>query len=130
MPTWHALWQQRVRWKRGALENLFQYGFTSITRRYWGRQLVTHIGVMVTLIYLLTIVASVCTTGTVHLHWIWLCITGIFVAERVVTVRRRGRVQMFLASLLVVEMAFDLFLQSAQVKAFWEVVSRTERNWD
>ena len=26
MTDWHALWHQRLRWKRGALENLIDYG--------------------------------------------------------------------------------------------------------
>jgi biofilm PGA synthesis N-glycosyltransferase PgaC len=38
MPTWSALWTQRKRWQRGALENLSTYGFTSVTARYWGQQ--------------------------------------------------------------------------------------------
>ncbi|NQU37430.1 MAG: glycosyltransferase family 2 protein [Actinobacteria bacterium] len=38
MPTWKALWTQRKRWQRGALENLAAYGFTRATIRYWGQQ--------------------------------------------------------------------------------------------
>jgi len=34
MPTWRQLWDQRLRWKRGALENCFQYGITKVTWRY------------------------------------------------------------------------------------------------
>lgn len=32
-----ALWAQRLRWQRGALENLGAYGVTPQTLRYWGR---------------------------------------------------------------------------------------------
>ena len=35
MPTWPALWRQRMRWQRGALENIGAYGFTRATLRYW-----------------------------------------------------------------------------------------------
>ncbi|MDD0856865.1 glycosyltransferase family 2 protein [Arthrobacter alpinus] len=31
MPTWRELWAQRLRWKRGAVENCVQYGWTKIT---------------------------------------------------------------------------------------------------
>ncbi|MFZ2012383.1 MAG: glycosyltransferase family 2 protein [Nocardioides sp.] len=35
MPTWQALWAQRLRWQRGALENLGEYGVLPQTFRYW-----------------------------------------------------------------------------------------------
>jgi len=71
MTTWHSLWKQRVRWKRGALENLFEYGLTRITLRYWGRQVLTHVGVLITAIYLATLLLTLAVYGTVHLHPLW-----------------------------------------------------------
>lgn len=129
MTTWRDLWNQRVRWKRGAIENLMDYGFTRVTARYWGRQVLTHFGVLVTAVYLASIVYSIAATGGVHLHPIWLAITGVFIAERIVTVRDRGPLQMALASTLLVEMSFDIFLQAAQARAFWHTMRKTERSW-
>jgi cellulose synthase/poly-beta-1,6-N-acetylglucosamine synthase-like glycosyltransferase len=129
MSTWRELWFQRLRWKRGALENLLDYGWTRVTARYWGRQVLTHVGVLVTAIYLATIVLSLALTDTLHLRPIWLIITLVFMAERAVSVRERGPLQMALAGALVVEMAFDFFLQAAQGKALWDVITRSERNW-
>jgi cellulose synthase/poly-beta-1,6-N-acetylglucosamine synthase-like glycosyltransferase len=128
MTSWRDLWKQRVRWKRGALENLMDYGVTPITRRYWGRQLVTHLGCLVTVVYLSTLGYSL-ADGGIHLHPIWLAITALFMAERVVTVRDRGLLQMAVASVIFVEMSFDIFLQAAQLRAFWQTVRRAERNW-
>jgi poly-beta-1,6-N-acetyl-D-glucosamine synthase len=129
MTTWAGLWKQRVRWKRGALENLFDYGLTRITARYWGRQFLTNVGVLVTAVYLMTIVVALAMNGAVHLNPFWLAVTVVFVVERVVTVNKRGWMQMLLASVLVVEMAFDIFLQAAQVKALWDAIAHTDRNW-
>jgi cellulose synthase/poly-beta-1,6-N-acetylglucosamine synthase-like glycosyltransferase len=129
MTNWRDLWKQRLRWKRGALENLMEYGLTRITLRYWGRQVLTHIGVVVTAVYLASLVLSFALAGTVHLHPIWLAVTGIFIAERVISVRQRGPLQMALASILVVEMAFDFFLQATQGKALWDTITHSERNW-
>jgi cellulose synthase/poly-beta-1,6-N-acetylglucosamine synthase-like glycosyltransferase len=129
MTTWRSLWSQRLRWKRGALENLIDYGFTSVTWRYWGRQVFTHVGVVVTVLYLATLVATVALTGTLHSHLIWDLVTGIFVAERVATVRDRGWRHMAFAGVFVIEMTFDIFLQAVQAKAFWDTVRRNERNW-
>ena len=38
MASWSDLARQRVRWKRGAVENLVDYGLTRVTAPYWGRQ--------------------------------------------------------------------------------------------
>jgi biofilm PGA synthesis N-glycosyltransferase PgaC len=62
MPTWRELWAQRLRWKRGAVENCVQYGWTKITRPYWGRQFLSMIGVLVTLAYFGSIIFAL-TTG-------------------------------------------------------------------
>ena len=129
MATWRDLWLQRLRWKRGALENLVDYGWTRVTAQYWGRQLMTHIGVLVTAIYLGSIAWSLVTTGAVALHPVWMAVTVVFAVERVVTVRERGPKQMLLAGVLVVEMAFDFYLQAVQAKAFWDSITRSERNW-
>lgn len=129
MTSWGDLWRQRVRWKRGALENLLDYGFTRVTWRYWGRQLLTHLGVLVTVVYLLTLCYSAILSGGIHLKLIWECITGVFILERIVTVRDRGPRHMLLSALLLVEMSFDIFLQAAQARAFWQTLVRSERNW-
>jgi hypothetical protein len=87
MESWRDLYRQRLRWKRGALENLRDYGLTRVTLSYWWRQLVTFVGVVVTATYLLSLAWSFAVEGAIHLHPLWLAVTGVFVAERVVTVR-------------------------------------------
>lgn len=129
MPTWRELAQQRLRWKRGALENLIDYGWTKITRPYWGRQLLSLIGIIVIAAYLGSIAYSVIWLGGISLAPIWTVVTVIFMVERVVTVRRRGPVQMAIAALLFVEMVFDVFLQAVQARAFWQAARRAERKW-
>jgi cellulose synthase/poly-beta-1,6-N-acetylglucosamine synthase-like glycosyltransferase len=128
MPTWGALWQQRLRWKRGAIENCFQYGVTGITWRYWGRQLLTLLGVLVTFVYLGSIVASLVQAGTVRVEPFWLAISGIFVLERVITVNDRGWKHMVLASTMY-ELLYDLFLQMVHAKAYLDSALRRERRW-
>lgn len=129
MESWRDLYRQRLRWKRGALENLREYGVTRVTVSYWVRQIVTFVGIVVTLAYLLSLAHSLAADGTVHLHPLWMAVTGIFIAERVVTVRGRGPTQMALAATLVVEMTFDLFLQAVHAKAIWDTLVNKERTW-
>ena len=127
METWGDLARQRSRWKRGALENIVDYGLTRVTAPYWGRQLLSLLGVLATAAY----VASLGVTAFLgwHVQPFWLAVSLVFVLERVVTVRRRGWQQMLLAAPLVIEMVYDLFLQVVQAQAFYQVALRREKRW-
>ncbi|MGV9300267.1 glycosyltransferase [Amycolatopsis sp. NPDC003676] len=127
MTSWSALWTQRLRWKRGAVENCVQYGLTRVTWRYWGRQLLTIAGVLVSGIYL-TALALALSLGGLHLNPWWLGISAIFVAERVVTVRYRGWCSMLLAASMY-ELVLDYFLQACHLKAYADALLRTRKNW-
>lgn len=129
MPSWGELAKQRLRWKRGALENLTDYGWTPITRRYWGRQLLSLLGVIVTITYILSVAYSLAADGGVSIRPLWMAITAIFMLERIVTVRSRGPWQMALSAVLVVEMGYDFFLQGVQAKAFLDSALNRDRNW-
>lgn len=127
MPTWRDLADQRLRWKRGAIENLVDYGWTRVTLRYWGRQALSLLGVLATLLYVGSLAAAVAVGFTIHPFW--LALTGVFALERVVTVRARGVRQMALAAPVVIEFAFDIFLQAVQARAFAQAFLGTERKW-
>lgn len=129
MDSWGALFRQRLRWKRGALENVVHYGLTRVTWRYWGRQVLTASGVLVTAAYLGSLLVSLAVDGGVHLYPLWIGVTAVFVVERIVTVHARGPLMMGLAALLVVEMVFDVFLQAVHVRAIWDTVTHAERRW-
>jgi cellulose synthase/poly-beta-1,6-N-acetylglucosamine synthase-like glycosyltransferase len=127
MPTWRQLWNQRLRWKRGAVENCFQYGFTRVTRRYWGRQALTAAGVVVTALYLGTLVWAL-FDGGITIHPFWLGVTGVFISERFITVRDKGwRHQAAAASMY--ELPYELFLQATHAKAYFDALLRRDRNW-
>ncbi len=127
MATWSDLAKQRVRWKRGAIENIMDYGFTRVTAPYWGRQIFTAIGVFVTAAYITAFIWGLFTG--LSLHPFWLAASGMFILERVVTVRHRGWRQMLLAAPLVIEMVYDLFLQLVQARAFGQALLGHERRW-
>jgi len=129
MESWRDLYRQRLRWKRGAIENLRTYGLTRVTASYWGRQLVTFFGMLVTALYLASLAWSLAFDGAISVKPIWLAVSGIFILERIVTVRSRGLVQMALAATLLVEMTFDLFLQAVHGKAIVDAIRNSERSW-
>lgn len=127
MPTWRALWRQRLRWKRGALENCAQYGVTVITWRYWGRQLLSGAGVLVTTLYLATLLVAL-VTGRLSVHPFWAAMTGVFCLERFVTLKDKGRRHQ-LAAMFMYELPYELLLQAAHAKAYADAFLRRERTW-
>ena len=127
MPTWRQLAQQRLRWKRGALENLWDYGFNKVTAPYWGRQVLAILGLIVTAAYVGTLIFGLIVG--INLSLFWIGVTVLFGIERAVTVRKRGGRWMALAFLVVVEMAYDLFLQFVQARAFMQAALKSERTW-
>ncbi len=128
MPTWRELWAQRLRWKRGAVENCVQYGWTRVTRPYWGRQAISVVGVAVTLAYLSTVAFALGTGEGLHMQPFWLAVTGVFVIERVVTVRLRGWKYM-LAAATMYELVIDLFLQLVHAKAYLDAAFNKKKAW-
>ena len=128
MPSWGELWAQRLRWKRGAVENCVQYGWTAVTRPYWGRQALSMVGVLVTLVYFGTIISALAVGNGLHVHPFWIAVTGVFVIERVVTVRLRGWKYM-LAAATMYEMVIDLFLQIVHAKAYVDALFNRKKVW-
>ncbi len=127
MTSWSDLAKQRVRWKRGAVENVVDYGLNRVTAPYWGRQVLSALGVLATVLYLGSLVWGL--LSGIHLQPFWIAASAVFVLERVVTVRRRGWPQMLLAAPLVVEMVYDVFLQLVQAQALAQSLLRHERRW-
>lgn len=129
MESWGDLYRQRLRWKRGAVENILDYGINKVTLEYWARQLLSVTGIYVTLGYMGSVVWSLIAIGQLMLHPIWIAVTLLFALERMITVRERGIKQMIVAGFLFIEMIFDLFLQAVHAVAFKDVILATERKW-
>ena len=128
MPSWRELWAQRLRWKRGAVENCVQYGWTRVTWPYWGRQALSVTGILVSLAYVGTVAFALGTGEGLHIQPFWLAVTGVFVIERVVTVRLRGWKYM-LAAATMYELLIDLFLQVVHAKAYVDAVFNKKKAW-
>ena len=106
-----------------------KYGLTRVTAKYWGYQVLTFLGVVVTSAYLGSVALGLLLNSGIALHPLWLGITLIFMTERAVTVRARGWRQMLLALALIPEMVFDVFLQATHAKALADSLLRRSRNW-
>ncbi len=88
MSTTARLLHQRLRWQRGAIENLRQYAVTRQTVPYILRQLTTYVVVALLPFFVATLVYTVVTKRSIPCAWFWLFVTGFVVAERIWSVRR------------------------------------------
>jgi cellulose synthase/poly-beta-1,6-N-acetylglucosamine synthase-like glycosyltransferase len=129
MPTWRALWAQRLRWQRGALENLGAYGITPQTFRYWAQQLGIGYGVIALGAYL---ALSVLTVLSMY-HWVWfpfwVGFGGLFMVERLVTVWRSGWRARLVALTLFPELLFAMFLNVVFVKGVLDISLGRTADW-
>lgn len=128
MPTWRDLWKQRLRWQRGAIDNVRSYGVTRVTARYWGQQVGMAVGVVLMSLYLLVTVVGIALMG-LQLRWLWVAIGVIFVAERIATVWPLGWRARGVAVLMLPELGYDLFLMGVFVRSLADVMRRRETGW-
>lgn len=129
MPTWSTLWSQRLRWQRGALENIGAYGVTPQTMRYWVQQLGIGYGVIALGAYLLLIFLMVFSLDVWIWFPFWLGVGGVFMIERVATVWKGGWRARLLAATLFPELFFDMFLNIVYIKGIIDISLGRTANW-
>jgi poly-beta-1,6-N-acetyl-D-glucosamine synthase len=127
MQTWRELWNQRLRWKRGAIENCVQYRLTKVTWRYWFRQVYTMLGIIVTAVYLASLVWYA-LDGGITVSPFWMAVTGVFCLERVVTLHDRGWRRALIAGSMY-ELPYDLFLQATHARAYFDATLNKKKEW-
>ena len=129
MPNYRMLWAQRLRWQRGALENLAAYGATPQTFRYWAQQFGIGYGVIALSAYFLLLLLMLLSLDTWVWFPFWLGIGVIFSVERVVTVWNGGWRARALAAALFPELFFDMFLNAVYVKGIVDISLGRQAKW-
>jgi poly-beta-1,6-N-acetyl-D-glucosamine synthase len=128
--TASRLFYQRLRWQRGALENLRAFGLTRHTFPYVWRQLLTYLGVMFGPFFWTVFTYTWLSTGWVSLPTFWLAIGGFFILERTWAVKRGGWRSVALSALILPELAYDLFLSAVYVKAAVDTARGVRESWE
>lgn len=129
MPSWRMLWAQRLRWQRGALENLGTYGVTPQTLRYWSQQIGIGYGVLALFSYFLLLGLMFVAMDTWVWFPFWLGIGVLFAIERTVTVWRGGWRARFVAMLVFPELVYDCFLNLAFLRGVFEIAFGRSATW-
>ncbi len=129
MPTWPTLWAQRLRWQRGALENLGAYGLRPQTFRYWAQQLGIGYGVIALSSYLLLMLLMLLSIDEWVWFPFWMVVGGVFVAERVLSVWRGGWAARLLGLSLFPELFFAMFLNVVYVKGIIDISLARTATW-
>ena len=129
MPTWRNLWTQRLRWQRGALENLGAYGAASPMFRYWAQQL----GIGYSVIALSSFWSLIMVTAFATDRWVWfpfwLSVGSVFVVDRVVSAWKGGWKARVLAMLLIPELLYDMYLDIVYLKGIFDITFARNATW-
>jgi cellulose synthase/poly-beta-1,6-N-acetylglucosamine synthase-like glycosyltransferase len=130
MPDWRAFSRQRLRWERGALENIGAYGLTRATFRYWMQQIGIGYGTIALNSYFLLVLITLLAADGLRFAWFWVGLGSVFIVERVVTVWSAGWRARLLALPLVIELAYDFVQQVIYVKSLIDIASGRKAGWN
>jgi biofilm PGA synthesis N-glycosyltransferase PgaC len=129
MPTWRNLWTQRLRWQRGALENLGAYGPAPTVLRYWAQQLgIGYSVIALSSFWLLILLTALATDQWVWFPF-WLGVGSLFVVDRVVSAWSGGWRARLLAVLLVPELLYDMYLDVVYLKGIFDITFARNASW-
>jgi cellulose synthase/poly-beta-1,6-N-acetylglucosamine synthase-like glycosyltransferase len=128
MPTWTALWVQRMRWQNGTLVDLRSYGLSRVTRTYWARQAGLYGGFAVSYACLAIMIAALVVSPGVSVAWTAGILT-VTLIERTWTVRRAGWRGMLLAALIIPEAYYALWQGCLFFAALRAAAKKRELAW-
>jgi poly-beta-1,6-N-acetyl-D-glucosamine synthase len=129
MPNFEKLWGQRVRWTRGALDDLRDLGYNKVTRRYFWAQWGRLFALLSPLIYVSYLVSLEVEYHTIVWQLFWLWVNALTITERLITVRKGGWRAMLLAALILPELAYDWYLAAAYFTGIYEHLRAKPAPW-
>lgn len=129
MPTLKKLWGQRVRWTRGALDDLRVLGYNKVTRRYFWAQYARLLAMLSPPIYLAYLATLELDYGHITWQLFWLWVNVLMLTERLVTVRKGGWKAVLLAAFIVPELAYDWFLAATYLTGLYKHLRSKPAEW-
>lgn len=129
MPTLTTLWTQRLRWQRGALENLNDYGLRSSTARYWLQQWGLAYGSLALPLSLAALIIAPIISGQWALLPFWALVMVAFSIERGFSAWDTGWRGRLIAFALVPEIIYSLLLQASFVRGLAGMMASHDMAW-
>lgn len=129
MPSLSTLWTQRLRWQRGALENLNDYGLRSATARYWLQQWGLAYGSIALPLSLAALLLLPVVMGAWALLPFWLLVTVAFSLERGLTAWDTGWRGRIIGFSLIPEILYSLFLQACFMRGLAGMMASHDMAW-
>jgi len=129
MPSLRTLWIQRLRWHRGALENLSDYGMQPSTARYWMQQWGLAYGSIALPLSLIGVLIIPILMGQLVIWPFWVLVTVAFSIERGLSAWQTGWKGRLLALSLVPEIVYSLILQACFLRALIAMMASQTTVW-
>lgn len=130
MPTWASLYKQRLRWQRGALENLIAHGLNRHTAPYAIRQVLTYLGVLFLPFYLWTLTVALIVQSSLNFfHPLWMLVAVLYVAEQTFSVRKGGWRAVLVSLAVLPELLLTVFLHVVYVISYYGALFATDEQW-
>lgn len=129
MPSLATLWTQRLRWQRGAIENLHDYGLRASTTRYWMQQWGLAYGSVALPLSLVILLFAPIVTGAWAFLPFWLLVTAAFSLERGLTAWETGWRGRVIAFSLIPEILYSLFLQACFLRGLTAMMASQDMAW-
>lgn len=130
MPTLASLYRQRLRWQRGALENLIAHGLNRHTAPYVTRQVLTYIGVLFLPFYLWTLAIALIVQSSLNFFQpLWVGVAVMYVLEQTFSVRKGGWRAVLVSLAVLPEIFLNLFLNVVYVSSAHGALFATDEEW-
>ncbi|WP_104117825.1 glycosyltransferase family 2 protein [Arthrobacter sp. B1805] len=100
MKDLRSLWQQRMKWQVGTVEDLLRIGVNRLTLRDWGQQAMGMVNAGLKALWVSVILGAV-ALGMFNLVWYWLLLPVLFIAldvKRALRIPHRDRVDLLIAA--------------------------------
>ena len=130
MPTVASLYRQRLRWQRGALENLIAHGLNLHTAPYAIRQVLTYVGVLFLPFYLWTLTVALIVQSSLNFFQpLWVGVAVLYVLEQTFSVRKGGWRAVLVSLAVLPEILLDVFLNVVYVIGALGALFATDEQW-
>lgn len=138
MSTLRTMWDQRMKWTTGTIEDLLDLGVTRLTLVDWGQQLLGGIMLLVRVLWIMVIILQI-TSGIFGFHWFWwLVYPLVFICSEAYLSRRMPNPDWKDRALAMSLIPYEIFgwIRAAWFAAAWievlsaRVTGRRKDRWE